>query len=167
MALRKRGSGRRSLLETDKKLSERYCKSVESGMSYVSAAMKEGISAETISGWKSKGERDLEEDTETIYTRFVQDLRAAEARSIGALEQKYHQLAVGKVKSETITEVVDAQGRVSTTTATTLKDSPNAVGWLLERRMKEVYGAKQEIEHSGDVGGKVIILDPGKEKPNE
>ena len=51
---------------------------VRGGLAESRSALKYGFAASTVTGWKHKGERDLEAGKESVYSKFVKALTIAD-----------------------------------------------------------------------------------------
>lgn len=104
-----------------------YLDELRKGSYYGPAAEELGIPYSTIQEWARKGRADLEKEYDTIYSRFVLDVRKAVAKAVSKAEQKVykdnplaylskgpgrsifgnHWSEYGKNKQESIEEEVD------------------------------------------------------------
>ena len=90
-----------------------------------------GIDESTFYIWKQKGEEDLKNEKESIYVKFIKSIKEAEAEA--------EMRAVASIQKA---------GNDGNWTA---------FAWYLERKHKDRWSVKKEVEHSGNVG--VVIED--------
>lgn len=111
--------GRRTKLNDD--VIKEIANHVRNGSFYKDAAVMVGIDNKTFHDWKNKGEEDIKNGKETIYSNFLHTLRQAEAIA----------------KAEAIRYIQRS-------------DDWKARAWYLERKYSDEYSLKQKIEHSSD-----------------
>ena len=97
--------------------------SVAEGATMAECCRRAGIKVDTFYGWLRKGDKDLSEEKQTMYTLLVECLK----------------LASGFYQT-TMLQAVQSAGR----------DDWRALAWLLERRWPELYGSHRltSDEHS-------------------
>lgn len=116
------------------KLTEAACaaiiRGVETGLTRTLCAKSAGIARETFYLWVNSGKKDISEGKNTKRAQLVLGIRKAEADKAEKLLNIIEQAAMSDVKHWT------------------------AAAWLLERRYKEEYSKREEINqhHSGSVG---------------
>ena len=92
-----------------------------------------GINESTYYNWIKRGKEDSLQDSETIYTKFCKSIKEAEA--------------------------IAEMNHISNIVQTANDGTWQASAWYLERKHKNRWSAKQELEHSGDVKIKVGFSD--------
>lgn len=122
-AKRKPSTGRPTRLNAD--LQERICEGVRLGLPYAMAAAAAGVPERTFYWWKQRGE----EDEGSIYGRFLQALKTAEAEGARNLLGMIRGAALGSR---------DGKRRPT--------GQWQAAAWILERRHPELFGRRQAIE---------------------
>jgi len=85
-----------------------------------------GIDESTYYDYINKGKKDIENNVESIYTKFSKAIKEAEAEA--------EMRAVASIQK------AGSEGNWT------------AYAWYLERKHKKRWSQKQEIEHSGNVG---------------
>ena len=106
------------------KLQSEICKYIEAG-SYIKVACQAvGIDEQTYYDWLQKAERDKKRKVVSIYTQFAQSAKKAEAKA--------------EVKNIAIIEKAAI-------------DTWQAAAWYLERKYRNRWGQRSEIEHKGNV----------------
>ena len=88
-----------------------------------------GISQKTYYEWLKIGNDDIEKNKNTIYSKFCNTIKESEA---------------------------EAEMRNITIIQKAASDTWQAAAWYLERKHKDRWSAKQELEHSGNVGVQIV-----------
>lgn len=94
---------------------------VRDGSFYKDACILSGITEHTFYEWKRRGLEDLNNEKVSVYSKFLQSLKAAEAQA----------------KAEAIKYIQRSEDW-------------KAKAWYLERKYNDEFGNRQKIEHSGD-----------------
>lgn len=126
-----KNSGRKTILD-EKKLTK-IRNLVAAGNYAIVACQCAGISQYAYYDWLKKGERDLAEGKDTIYVKFNNAIKEAEA------EAEARNLRMIQTASQTTWQ---------------------AAAWYLERKHKDRWSAKQITELTGKDGGAIEIESP-------
>ena len=125
---------------TISRYSEELIKLVRSGLSHEDAFTLVGISGSTFYRWLARGQEHLEENRNTMYSRFTKDLRRAE---------------------------VEAKARkIQVVEKSAIKD-PRMALELLARKYPKEWGRKQEIGMTATITGTIDISNVIKEIEEE
>lgn len=129
MAGKKNRSGRKPKLTPE--LQEKFCKYLASGLTKKGAADAVCITETTLYAWINQGQADQDKGKETIYSKFLESVKQAEAR--------FKLTHIKNIK--------------------TAGDSGNwqASAWLLERCYRDEYGrATMDVNLGGQKSGEPI-----------
>lgn len=115
----KRPSGGRPSCIEDEKIRQDILDAVRLGMSYEWAAYSAGICEKTFYNLKTQGEADLSSGKDSIYAKFLQDLKRAESEGM-------------ERDLRNIDTAAQAQWQAS--------------AWKLERRFPDMFGRNRTVE---------------------
>lgn len=104
-------------------------KAIAAGLTRRLCAQSAGISKDTLFSWLRKGRADIQKGKDTKYSRLIRDIRKGEAD-----------------KAKSWLSIIESA-------ALTDPKHWTAAAWLLERRLKDDYSKREEINqhHSGSI----------------
>ena len=115
-------------IKLNKEIIAEMAKYVSEGSSYRDAATLCGVVPNTFLDWRKRGEEDMNNGKDSLFSEFLRTLKESEA----------------KAKAEAIRYIQRS-------------DDWKARAWYLERKYNDEFGNKQKIEHSGDDEKPVVV----------
>ena len=104
-----------------------------------------GVTEQTINNWKKKN------------PEFFESLKEAKAEADERVQKALYQRALGYEYIETKTITGEKKNEVHTTNKAVIPDVTAQIFWLKNRRPAE-WRDKQDVEHTGSVGGFDIVI---------
>ena len=132
-----------------KEICKSICKAVARGTPRTHAAKAAGITLGTLSAWTKRGEDDIRDGLDTVYSALALDIEVAHGKSVDVRIRRISEAAKGgQVIKRTVTIDKHGNERVDVSYS---QPKWQADAWYLDRREHDHFATKKTIEHTGEI----------------